>query len=134
MRAWRVGVIAETEYNRRVRRSAFIALALAVSAGCSPYVNRGEVLYREGRYIEPGRPGEVMVGEAFALAHQLRPGDKVRAVLNGRYQELNIVARDGHQVALEISGRLVRHRRKPVAIEAIARDISARKHAEALLR
>lgn len=30
-----------------------IAVALSVFAGaCSPYVNRGETLYREGRYIE----------------------------------------------------------------------------------
>lgn len=28
------------------------ALVLALFAGCSPYVNRGETLYREGRYIE----------------------------------------------------------------------------------
>lgn len=29
----------------------FLALALPIG-GCSPYVNRGETLYREGRYIE----------------------------------------------------------------------------------
>ncbi len=46
---------------------------------------------RAGRYIEPGRTGEVLVNEAFAAAHGFRPGDTVRAILNGRLQELRIV-------------------------------------------
>lgn len=45
-------------------------------------------------------------------------------------QEIKLVAKDGHEVALEISGRLSRERLKPVAVEAIARDITARKQAE----
>jgi putative ABC transport system permease protein len=50
-----------------------------------------EVHLREGRYPEPGRPGEVLVGEAFAQAHRLRPGDNVRAVINGRLKQLHLV-------------------------------------------
>lgn len=46
---------------------------------------------RRGRYIEPGREGEVLVGEAFANAHNYGPGDQVVAVLNGRKQALRIV-------------------------------------------
>ncbi|MCI0640548.1 MAG: FtsX-like permease family protein [Gemmataceae bacterium] len=46
---------------------------------------------RGGRYVEPGRPGEVLVSEAFALSHNLKPGDRVNAVLNGRLQPLKIV-------------------------------------------
>ncbi len=45
----------------------------------------------EGRYIEPGRPDEVLVIEAFALAHGLGPGDRVGAIINGRRRELEIV-------------------------------------------
>lgn len=45
-------------------------------------------------------------------------------------QEFNILARDGHRVILEISGRLLRARGKPVAVEAIARDITLRRQAE----
>jgi putative ABC transport system permease protein len=46
---------------------------------------------RSGRYIEPGRGNEVLVSEAFALAHGLKPGDQVLAVVNGRKQPLRLV-------------------------------------------
>jgi putative ABC transport system permease protein len=46
---------------------------------------------RRGRYIEPGRTGEVLVSEAFAEAHGFQPGDSVTAVINGRKQRLEIV-------------------------------------------
>jgi putative ABC transport system permease protein len=46
---------------------------------------------RSGRYIEPGRPGEVLVSEAFAQGHHLQPGDHVLAVINGHRQLLQIV-------------------------------------------
>jgi len=43
---------------------------------------------RRGRYPEPGRSGEVLVNEAFAAAHGFKPGDTVRAIINGRLQTL----------------------------------------------
>jgi putative ABC transport system permease protein len=46
---------------------------------------------RSGRYLEPERSGEVLVGEAFAVAHKLKPGDTVRAVINERRKDLRIV-------------------------------------------
>lgn len=46
---------------------------------------------RAGRYIEPGRAGEVLISEGFALVHHLTPGDVVRAIINGRLRELKIV-------------------------------------------
>ncbi|MEM8806226.1 MAG: FtsX-like permease family protein [Cyanobacteria bacterium P01_G01_bin.38] len=46
---------------------------------------------RQGRYIEPGRTGEVLVSEAFARENQLTVGDKLGAVINGRWQSLHIV-------------------------------------------
>jgi len=46
---------------------------------------------RRGRYLESGRAGEALVSEAFALAHNLEPGDTVRAVINGRLQTLRLV-------------------------------------------
>jgi putative ABC transport system permease protein len=46
---------------------------------------------RTGRYIDPERRGEVLASEGFVLAHHLVPGDKVRAVINGRRQQLTIV-------------------------------------------
>lgn len=35
-----------------MRYSASSAIVFALVSACSPYVNRGETLYREGRYIE----------------------------------------------------------------------------------
>ena len=50
-----------------------------------------QLYLRRGRMIEPGRPNEVLVAETFAAANRLEPGDTVAAVLNGRWQLLNIV-------------------------------------------
>ena len=44
----------------------------------------------EGRYIEASRPDEVLVIEAFATAHGLRPGDGLAAIINGRRRDLTI--------------------------------------------
>jgi putative ABC transport system permease protein len=46
---------------------------------------------RSGRLPEPGRTGEVLVGEAFFLANRLRLGDTLQAVINGRRQTLRVV-------------------------------------------
>ncbi|MDE0625107.1 MAG: FtsX-like permease family protein [Bryobacterales bacterium] len=50
-----------------------------------------DVALSAGRYIEAGRPDEVIVSEGFAQAHLLRPGSTVRAILNGRRRDLEIV-------------------------------------------
>lgn len=56
---------------------------------------RGPILndlcLRQGRYPEPGRSEEVLTSEAFATANRLRPGDRLGAVINGRWQKLSIV-------------------------------------------
>jgi putative ABC transport system permease protein len=54
-----------------------------------PILNK--VYLKRGRLVEPGRPGEVLCSESFALAHQFVPGDQITAVINGRYQRLTIV-------------------------------------------
>lgn len=50
-----------------------------------------DLYLRNGRTIEPGRTGEVLVSEGFAAAHRLQPGDSVFAVINSRRQQLRIV-------------------------------------------
>ena len=50
-----------------------------------------DLYLRRGRYVEPGRRDEVLVGEAFAAANHLDVGDRIGAVLNGRWQRLRIV-------------------------------------------
>jgi putative ABC transport system permease protein len=54
-----------------------------------PVLNRLHL--RNGRYIELGHPGEVLVSEGFAEVHGLVPGDHVRAIINGRLRKLTIV-------------------------------------------
>ena len=46
---------------------------------------------RRGRYIEAAHPDEVLVSEVFAQANRLEVGDKLGAILNGRWRELTIV-------------------------------------------
>lgn len=46
---------------------------------------------RRGRWIEPGRPGEVIASEAFAEANGLEPGARLGAVVNGRWLPLTVV-------------------------------------------
>jgi putative ABC transport system permease protein len=53
-----------------------------------PELNR--LFLRAGRWLTPGARGEVLVGEAFADANHLRPGDTIAMLLNGKRQELRI--------------------------------------------
>ncbi len=45
---------------------------------------------RSGRWLAPGSVDQVLVGEAFAAANQLVPGDRIAMLLNGKRQELRI--------------------------------------------
>lgn len=55
-------------------------------------------LLREGRMPDPLRPDEVVLGEPFAQANDLRPGDSFRAILNGQLRELIVT---GHVLSPE---------------------------------
>jgi putative ABC transport system permease protein len=50
-----------------------------------------DLVLESGRYVTPRASDEVLVGEAFAQAHDLKPGDSVAAVINGRWQRLRVV-------------------------------------------
>ncbi|MCE2998230.1 MAG: ABC transporter permease [Betaproteobacteria bacterium] len=50
-----------------------------------------DLFLRRGRYIEPGSTEEVIASEAFAAANRLDVGDRVGAVINGRWKSLRIV-------------------------------------------
>lgn len=54
-----------------------------------PVLNRLHL--RRGRLPQPGRPGEVVVSEAFAEAHAMQPGFTFGAVINGRLERLSAV-------------------------------------------
>jgi putative ABC transport system permease protein len=50
-----------------------------------------DLFLRAGRYPEPGRRGEVLMSEAFAAANHLRVGGSLSAVMNGKWEKLQIV-------------------------------------------
>lgn len=51
----------------------------------------GDLFLREGRFPLPGRAGEAVVNEAFAVSNGFRPGDTVGAVVGGHRLELILV-------------------------------------------
>ena len=54
----------------------------------TPELNR--LFLRKGRWLTPGSRGEVLVGEAFANANSLQPGDSIAMLLHGRRQTFRI--------------------------------------------
>lgn len=54
-----------------------------------PELNR--LFLRRGQWLSAGSRGEVLVGEAFAVANQLQPDDTLAMLLNGRRQTFRIV-------------------------------------------
>lgn len=50
-----------------------------------------DLAIQEGRYPTIGRPEEVIISEAFALANGLAPDDWIGAVINGRRKALRVV-------------------------------------------
>ena len=66
-----------------------IARILSIPGHGEPGLNR--LCLRRGRYIETGRPEEVLASEAFTNANHLQVGDTIGAVINGRWERLKIV-------------------------------------------
>ena len=54
-----------------------------------PELNR--LFLRAGRWLADNSRGEALVSEAFADANQLRPGDTIAILLNGKRQEMRLV-------------------------------------------
>lgn len=58
--------------------------------------NRGppklnDLYLKQGRWPEPGRGGEALLGEAFASAHGILPGERLHTIMKGRAQDLVVV-------------------------------------------
>ena len=53
-----------------------------------PELNR--LFLRSGSWLAPGSRGEVLVGEAFADANNLKPGAHIAMLLNGKRQEVRV--------------------------------------------
>lgn len=55
-----------------MRPFVLFAIVLTAVGGCSPYVNRGETLYREGRYIEAAEVFELTEARLRASPSEVR--------------------------------------------------------------
>ena len=62
-----------------------------VSVPERPRAMLNDLSLRAGRYVEPGRDDEIIASEAFAAANNLKVGDSLGAVMNGRWKRLHIV-------------------------------------------
>lgn len=79
-----------TEVTLEVDGFAEPASALVVSLPDHGRPRLNDLHIVTGRYLEPGARDEVLVGQGFAGAHRLRPGMSIAAVVNGRWQRLQI--------------------------------------------
>ncbi len=66
-----------------------IGQLVSIPERAEPQVNR--LALRSGRLPQLGHPDEAVLTEPFAQAHRLEPGDRLRAVINGRWRELTVV-------------------------------------------
>lgn len=95
--------IAEIPGVGQVQTRTVAAVNLAIPGMAEPAEGRlisipttqaprlNDLYLRAGRFPDPTRRGEVLVHEAFAEAHAMRPGDTLDAIINGRLQTLTVV-------------------------------------------
>jgi len=70
---------------------AMPAIGRLISLDADPQAGLNRLHLRVGRLPEPLARHEAVASESFAAAHGLAPGDRVRAIINGRMQTLTIV-------------------------------------------
>ncbi|MFN2598295.1 MAG: response regulator, partial [Pyrinomonadaceae bacterium] len=113
------------------------------------FENANDIVYAHdlaGNYTSVNKACEKITGytrdEALAmnLTQSVAPEylEMVRAVHASKLSdnapsayELEVIAKDGRRIALEVNSRLTRQGGKPVGVQGIARDITERKRAEA---
>ena len=64
-------------------------LLLSVPDSGEPQLNH--LFLRRGRWVQPYSTDEAVLSDTFADAHQLQPGDKFSAIINGKRKQLTIV-------------------------------------------
>ena len=64
------------------------ARVLSLPDGSAPKLN--DVLLTDGRPMNPDHPREILLLESFAIAHNLQPGDRLQATMNGAKRDFLI--------------------------------------------
>ncbi len=114
--------------------------------------NAHDIIYEhdlEGNYISSNKAGEQITGYTLEEALKLNIADTVapeyldkarqmiRRKLAGQSitaYELEVIAKDGSRIAVEVNSRLVLQDRIPICVQGIARDVTERKQLEEQLR
>jgi len=115
--------------------------------------NANDIVYTHdlaGNFTSLNRAGERITGytraealklnmsQVVAPEHLERAQEMIRRKLSGDTEgstyELEIVAKDGRRVPLEVSSRLIRRDGKPTGVQGFGRDISDRRRADEALR
>ena len=135
-----------------VRKKAEAALRESEEAYRDLVENAHDIIYShdlEGNYTSVNKAGEVITGYTRAEALKLnlvdtvapewrdKAKDMMRRKLAGERvtaYEMELVAKDGRRVAVEVNTKLVYEDGKPLAVQGIARDVTERKLLEEQLR
>jgi PAS domain S-box-containing protein len=116
------------------------------------FENANDIIYTHdlaGNFTSLNRTGEVLTGYSREEAKQMNISDVLapeslaiarqmlaqKALLNApTVYELEIIAKDGHRVRLEVSTRNIYKDQNPVGVQGIARDLTDRRRSEAALQ
>ncbi len=82
-------VVADVKLNIEGFNEPVTAKLVSVPDDGKPLLNR--IYIKKGRMVDPWKDNEVVISEAFADAHHFSLGDKIGAVINGRWKRLDIV-------------------------------------------
>lgn len=102
--------------------------------GCLTSFNKaGERLLGYTRHEIRGMPlASLLTPESLARSQQMRANKEVGAAWTT--YEVDMFAKDGRLVSLEVSSRLIKRQGQPIGIQGIARDVTARRQAEVALK
>ena len=82
-------VVADVKLDIEGFSEPVIAKLISIPDTGKTLLNR--LYIRKGRLVDPWKDDEIVVSEAFAEAHGFAPGDRIGAIINGKWERLVIV-------------------------------------------